>query len=206
MTQQHPKHATPDHPIHELIAHRWSPYAYAPRPVPEADLETCLEAARWAPSSYNDQPWTFLLARRQDEAEFETMLSCLLPGNQAWAKDAGALLLTVVRRRFAHNGNPNKAAEHDIGLAVGMLVVQATELGLHVHQMIGLDAEKARQTYGVPEGHDVLTAIAIGYADTSGERTDDLAARDAKARSRRALAESVFGGRWGEPHALFTSR
>lgn len=199
MSEIHPKHATPDHPIHDLIAQRWSPYAFAPRPIPEEDLEMCLEAARWAPSSYNDQPWSFLLARRQDEEAFERLLGCLNPGNQAWARDAGALLLTVVRRAFHHNGKPNKACEHDIGLAAATLSVQATALGLHVHQMIGIDPDKARETYGVPEGHDVLTAIAIGYADTSRDRQDELAGRDAKSRSRRPLAETVFSGAWGHP-------
>lgn len=198
MSQEHPKHARPDHPIHEILANRWSPYAFEPRPVPEEDLLRCFEAARWAPSSYNEQPWTFLLARRQDEDEFEKMLGCLAEANQKWARNVSALILTVVSRNFSLDGRLNKAAEHDIGLAAANFSAQATALGLHVHQMIGIHPDHAREVYSVPEGHDVFTAIAVGYAAEGDGANEALLERDQKPRSRKPLAEAVFSGSWGQ--------
>jgi nitroreductase len=197
MSQEHPKYADPDYPIHDLLAHRWSPYAFEPKPVPEDDLRSCLEAARWAPSSYNEQPWSFLLARRQDEEEFQKMLGCLAEANQKWARNVSALILTVVSRKFSRDGRPNKACEHDIGLAAASLGVQATHLGLHVHQMIGLKPDHAREVYGVPEDHDVFTAIAIGYAAEGDGADEAMLQRDRKPRSRKPLEEWVFSGSWG---------
>jgi len=138
------KQARSKHSIHELIASRWSPYTFDPRPVEPDKLLSCLEAARWAASSYNEQPWSFIVARREDEAQFDQMLGCLVEANRAWAKNAGVLILTVVSRFFTRNGKPNRVAEHDIGLAAGNLTVQATALGLHVHQMAGIDTSSAR--------------------------------------------------------------
>lgn len=197
------KKAKPDHPIHPLLATRWSPYVFDPRPVEPEKLRSCLEAARWAASSYNEQPWFFLLATRDDEAEFRRMLGCLVEANQEWAQDAGALFLTVVKRRFARNGKPNRVAEHDLGLAAGNLCVQATTLDLSVHQMQGIEIEKTRETYGVPEGHDPWTAIAIGYAaDPERARVEKFAERDRTARDRRRLDEFVFGGSWAKSAPL----
>jgi len=203
MNSNHVKHASTDHPILEVLAHRWSPYVYAPRPVERKKLLTCLEAARWAPSSYNEQPWSFLIAEREDEEAFRTMLDCLVEANQAWAANAGVLLLTVAAKNFSRNGKPNAVAEHDIGLAAGKLTAQATALGLAVHQMAGIDREKVRQTYNVPATHAPLTAIAIGYAgDASHARDAQFVERDATPRSRKPLAEIVFHGTWNRPASL----
>ena len=202
MNAAHPKLAKPDHPILPVIAERWSPYAYDPRPVEREKLLSCLEAARWAASSYNEQPWTFILAERADAAAFAKVLDCLVEGNQAWAKNAGVLLLTVVARTFKKNGKPNAACEHDIGLAAGNLVLQATALGLQAHQMIGIVAAKVRAAYSVPDGHDPLTAIAIGYpAAVAAGTTDPLAQRDIAPRGRKALAETVVST-WGQAAKL----
>jgi len=196
----HPKHAQPAHPVHDLIAQRWSPYAYEPREVPDADLLSCLEAARWAASSYNEQPWRFVVARRQNQAEFQTMLDCLLEANQEWARHAGVILLTVVSHTFSRNGKPNRVAGHDIGLAAGNLSLQATSLGLCVHQMAGINASKARQTYAIPEQHDALTAIAIGYAASAENApSEELASRDTSPRSRKPLSEITCAGSWDKP-------
>lgn len=194
---KHTKHADPAFPIHELIAERWSPYAYDPRPVEVEKLRSCLEAARWAASSYNEQPWSFIVARREDTAAFEKMLGCLAEPNQAWAKNAGVLLLTVYKKTFSQNGKPNRVAEHDIGLAAGNICLQATALGLAVHQMAGVNLSVARQTYSIPDTHEPTTAIAIGYAAETIE-DESLAQRDSAARSRKPQDEFVFGGEWGE--------
>src|SRR5262249_24197399 len=130
------KEATPDHPIHEILARRWSPYAFADRPVSKADLLSLFEAARWAPSSYNEQPWSYIVATRDEPAEFERVLSCLVEGNQAWAKAAPVLAIGCTKLVFALNGKPNAAAVHDLGVAAGNLCAEATARGLYVHQMI----------------------------------------------------------------------
>ena len=115
------KRALPDHPVHDLIADRWSPYIFERREVEREKLLSCLEAARWAASSFNEQPWSFIVAERTDEEEFNRMLSCLMEANQAWAANAGVLLLTVVSKSFSRNNKPNRVAQHDLGLAVGNL-------------------------------------------------------------------------------------
>ena len=198
----HPKHAQPDRAILPVIAERWSPYAYDPRPVEREKLLTCLEALRWAPSSYNEQPWTYILAERGDAAAFAQLVDCLVEGNQAWAKNAGVLMISVVSRLFKKNNKPNKAAEHDLGLAAGNFVLQATALGLQAHQMIGIEPAKVRATYKVPENHDPLTAIALGYpAPLQPGTTDPLAQRDLAPRTRKPLAEIVVTT-WGRPADL----
>lgn len=193
------KQAAPDHPIHNLLALRWSPYAFAARPVAAADLRSLFEAARWAPSSYNEQPWRYIVATSDDAHEFERLLACLVEGNQAWARAAPVLALGVVSLRFAQNGRENRAAVHDLGLASANLVVEATSRGLSVHQMIGIHPGKARETYGIPEGYEAWTALAIGYLGDSSALAGGLRQRDLAPRQRKPLGEFVFSGTWGRP-------
>ena len=124
-----PKLATTDHPIHQLIAERWSPYAFAEKPIPLTELQSLFEAARWAPSSYNEQPWRYIVATKEEVAEFERLLSCLVEGNQAWAKNAPVIALGCTSLRFELNGNPNAAAVHDLGLASATLNVRGHGTG-----------------------------------------------------------------------------
>jgi nitroreductase len=189
--------AATSHPVHELIAARWSPYAFADRPVPRADLLSLFEAARWAPSSFNEQPWSYLLATKEDPEEFERLLSCLVEGNRAWAKAAPVLALGCTSLQFVRNGKPNAAAVHDLGLASAGLVLEATARGLAVHQMIGILPDRAREVYHIPEGVQPLTGLAIGYAGDPAALPENLRARDAARRPRKPLASFVFGGRWG---------
>jgi nitroreductase len=201
MTTRHPKHATTNRPILEPIAARWSPYAYDPtRTIDDEKLLICLEALRWAASSYNEQPWSYLIAKREDAAAFNTMLGCLLEANQAWAKNASVLMLSVVQRNFRLNGKPNRVAEHDLGLAAGNLCIQAAALGIDVHQMAGVDLEKVRATYQVPAGYDPCTALALGYAADPASITDPkLRERETAPRTRKTLSEFIFAGQWGHP-------
>ena len=194
------KHARPDHPVHELIARRWSPSAFAERDVPREDLLSLLEAVRWAASSYNEQPWGLLVAARGEGQEFERLLSCLVPANQEWARRASVLILTTIRRQFSHNGKPNRVAEHDLGLAMGNLCLEATHRGISVHQMAGVDLDKAREEYKIPPGIDPYTAVALGYpADPEDASVpEELRARDGKPRTRKPLAEFVFAGEFGK--------
>jgi len=191
------KHATPDHPIQEVLSRRWSPYAFADRDVAAEDLCALFEAARWAASSYNEQPWSFFVATRGEPDAFERVLSCLVDGNQAWARPAPVLALGVIRDTFSRNGRPNAAARHDLGLATGNLQTEATARDLAVHPMIGILPDRARQIFEIPEHSTALTGLAIGYAGDPSDLPEGLQERDTAPRTRRALAEFVFGERWG---------
>jgi nitroreductase len=191
------KRASTSHPIHDLLAARWSPYAFDDRSVSDADLRSLFEAARWAPSSYNEQPWSYIVATREDGEDFAKLLSCLVDANQVWAKAAPVLALGVVRLRFVRNDKPNHAAVHDLGLAAGNLLVEATARGLSVHQMIGIVPERARDLYQIPDGSEAWTALAIGHRGDPSKLPETLRGRDTTPRQRKPLREFVFGGGWG---------
>ena len=198
------KQATPDRPIHELLAKRWSPYAFADRAVSDDDLRSLFEAARWAASSYNEQPWRYLVATKANLADFGRLLSCLVEGNQAWAWAASVLALGCTSLRFALNNKPNAAAVHDLGLASANLTLEATARGLFVHQMIGILPDRARELYGIPEDVQPLTGLAIGYAADPDALPEKYRERDLVPRLRKTLAEFVFGGEWGSASSLVT--
>jgi nitroreductase len=194
--------AATDYPIHELIVKRWSPYCFDERSVTDEDLRSLFEAARWAPSSFNEQPWSFVVAKKENSEEFARVLSCLVEVNQAWAKAAAALALGITSLKFAHNGKPNRVAIHDLGLSTGNLVLEATARGLFVHQMAGIFPDKVREIYEVPEGYEPMTAIAIGYAGERKDLPQELAQRDIARRPRKPLKEIVFSGKWGTTAGL----
>jgi nitroreductase len=200
------KEAATDHPILQVLAERWSPYGFADRPVSEADLRSLFEAARWAASSYNEQPWNYLVATRENSREFGRLLSCLVETNQAWAKAAPVLVLGVVRLQFTKNNQDNRAAVHDLGLAAGNLLVEATTRGFSVHQMIGILPDKAREVYQIPEHFEAWTAMAIGYKADPAKLPNALKERDLAPRQRKPLSEFVFTGQWGQPSPLVVKR
>ena len=191
------KEAANDHPIHELLVKRWSPYAFDSRPVSKADLRSLFEAARWAASSYNEQPWHYLVATQEEPEAFAQLLSCLVEGNQAWAQAAPVLAVSVARLTLTLNGKPNKAALHDLGLAAGNLTVEATARGLAVHQMIGILPDRARELYGIPAGYEAVTGLAIGYPGDPAHLPEKLRPRDLAPRTRKPLREWIFTGQWG---------
>jgi nitroreductase len=200
------KKAVTDSPIHELLAARWSPYAFQDRPVPEADLRALFEAARWAPSSYNEQPWSYIVATKEIPEQFEPLLSCLVEGNQVWAQAAPVLALGIVRLRLARNDQVNRAAVHDLGLAAGNLLVEATARGLFVHQMIGILPDKARELYAIPAGCEAWTGLAIGYRAEPTQLSEALQVRELTPRQRKPLSQFVFSGKWGNPAPLVLKR
>jgi nitroreductase len=196
------KKAVTDYPIQHALADRWSPYGFEERAVPEADLCSLFEAARWAASSYNEQPWNYIVAAKENPKEFDRILSCLVDGNQAWAKAAPVLVLGVVSLRFAKNAKDNRAAVHDLGLAAGNLLVEATTRGLSVHQMIGILPDKARKLYQIPEHYEAWTALAIGYNADPATMPEALKARDLAPRQRKPLKDFVFSVHWGQSSPL----
>jgi nitroreductase len=193
------KRAVTDFPILDCLALRWSPYAFRDKPVSAIDLAALFEAARWAPSSYNEQPWTYLVATRDNPAEFQNMLSCLVEANQTWCKFVPVLALGVVKLRFAHNNKENRAAFHDLGLASGNLLAEATARGIAVHQMIGIIPARARELYHIPPEHEAWTALAIGYKGPNPALPAALLERDAAPRTRKLRRDFVFSGTWGKP-------
>ncbi|GAB3671801.1 nitroreductase family protein [Salinisphaera aquimarina] len=192
------KNARTDYPVMNTLAVRWSPYAFSVNPVSPIDLKCLFEAARWAPSSYNEQPWRYLVGIKGQGHAHARILACLAEPNQAWARNAPVLAVGVVMRQLAANGKANKAAEHDLGLASANLVMEATVRGLHVHQMIGLDPEALRTAFAIPPEADALTALAIGHVDASQNADPALRERDAKPRARRPIGEFVFGDQFGQ--------
>ena len=192
------KPAITDFPLFEPIANRWSPAAFSGRPLSPGDIGSLFEAARWASSCYNEQPWFFIIAANGDSCEFERLLSCLVPGNQIWARNASLLILTFANLTFVRNGKPNRHAWHDVGLAAQNLIVQAMSMGLFAHQMAGFDSDKVRTTYSVPDGVDPVTAIAIGYPGSKEDLPEELQAREAAPRSRKPLSTILFQGMWGK--------
>jgi nitroreductase len=193
-------------PIHDLLRRRWSPRAFADRSVEPEKLQSLFEAARWAPSSYNEQPWRFICCTREHPADHERFLGILAEGNVPWARHAPVLILSVANMQFTHNGKPNRHALHDVGLAAENFVIQAVALGLVVHQMAGYDAAKARAVFGIPDGYEPAAAIAVGYQGEPDRLPQPLRDREAAPRTRKPLEEIVFGGRWAEPSVLVKPR
>ncbi len=185
-------------PIHDLLAHRWSPRAFDSRPVDPDKLRSLFEAARWAPSSFNAQPWYFIVATKDDPENFQRVLDCFVERNQAWAKNAPVLAVSVAKMQF-DNAKPNRHAFHDVGQATANLALQATALGLEIHQMAGIDPEKARQIFGIPEGYEAVAGIALGYPGDPASLPDQLRERELAPRERKPLDAFVFTGRWGQP-------
>ncbi len=184
------------HPIHNLLSLRWSPYAFDPnRGVSETDLRALFEAVRWTMSSYNAQPWRYIVGVRERSPEvWEQVLSVLVVGNQPWAKNAPVLALGLVEHNFEHNGKENKAAAHDLGAASASLTFEATARGLCVHQMIGIEPDRAREVFDISGSLEPLTALAIGYAGAPSHVGEEYAKRDNRERQRKPLDELLIHG------------
>jgi nitroreductase len=195
------KEAATRHPIHDLIRRRWSPRAFADRPIPPAILSGMFEAARWAPSTGNGQPWRFIAATRDDVAEFARLLGVLNEKNQTWAREASALALAVTAVRRPE-GKEHRLALYDLGLAVANLVVEGMAHGVFAHQMAGFDADAARRVFALPDDYTPAVAIALGYPGSPERLPDDLRARELAPRERKPLDELVFRGRFGRPSPL----
>jgi|ERR1019366_4650799 nitroreductase len=177
--------------VHELLRDRWSPRDFMDRPIEPEKLRSLFEAARWAASCFNEQPWRFVVATKAEPEQFQKLLGLLMEKNQQWAKTAWALGFSAGKKTFTHNGAPNRFGLHDAGAATANLAVEATALGLHAHFMGGFDPQRARTEFHVPEDFEIGAAFAIGYIDEASVQPGE--------RKRRALEEIVFGGDWGAP-------
>lgn len=196
------KTSDPQYPIEDSLRQRWSPLAFADRLVESEKLCSVLEAARWAASSYNEQPWSFIVATKDNQAEFDRLLSCLAEGNQEWAQNAPVLMLSVAKLYFDRNGAENRHAFHDVGAAAANLAMQATALDLFIHQMAGFDVSKAREIYNIPESYEPVAAIALGYLGESQTLSERLRQRELAPRTRKPVAEFVFSTAWNQPSPI----
>jgi nitroreductase len=199
------KPAPAESPIHELIRERWSPRAFADKPISSDVLRSLFEAARWAPSSNNEQPWAYLVATKDDRENFAKTLGVLVEFNANWAKNAPALALAVAKLTFSKNNASNRNASYDVGASTALLSVEATSRGLFVHQMAGFDPQKARQVFGIPSDWDAFAALAIGYAGDLESLPQSLKDREVAPRTRKPLSEFVMTGQWGHT-APFVSK
>jgi nitroreductase len=193
------KPASVDHPIFDLLARRWSTRAFSDRSVDRETLASLFEAARWAPSSGNGQPWSYLVATKDNAAEHQRMASILTPGN-VWAHKAPVLALSVATLHRADK--PNRTALHDLGLANENLVIQAVSMGLAVHMMAGFHIDMAREVFEIPVNHDPHAMMAIGYPGDPESLPEDLRTKDLALRQRKPIREFVFHGKFGEPAGL----
>ncbi len=186
------KEAQTQYSIHPLLRRRWSARAFAPQPIAEETLMTLLEAASWAPSSMNEQPWVYLFAHKGDAA-FNLMADCLLPGNR-WAKNAPLLLLSLARKTFATNGKPNRHALHDVGAANVQLLLQAADMDIYGHQMGGFDMEKTLRTFHISDDLEPVCFIALGYLDDPDTLEEPFRTRELTPRSRKPIGAFAFPG------------
>src|SRR5258707_15003654 len=194
------KPAVTDVAVHELIRNRWRPRACAEKPVPPEVLRSLFEAARWAPSSNNEQPWAYLVATKEDPENFAKMLGVLVEFNANWAKYAPALALSVGHLKTQREGKANRVALHDVGSATAQLTFEANARGLQVHQMAAFDAEKARQTFAIPADWEPVAAMAIGYPGNPESLPEKLRDRELAPRTRKPLGEYVMTGGWWQTY------
>lgn len=190
-------------PLHELIAERWSGRAYdSSKPVTSTQIIALLEAARWAPSCFGDQPWRIVVWNKTvDSAGWKEALDCLAPSNQSWAVDAPVLMLIVADSLFSHNGQPNRWAQYDTGAAAENLCLQAQAMGLMTHQMGGFDADKVRALAGVPAQYVPMAMLSVGVPADPANFKEEIKERELAPRKRRELGELFFAGSWGSPAA-----
>ena len=184
--------------IHPLITKRRSIVSFTKHRLSNEDLLLLFEAAKWAPSSYNIQPWRFLYAHNEDSDEFRKFYGLLDPANQEWAGNASVLALSVAETISRYKGRPNRFAFHDLGMAVGNMLIQATSMGLYVHQMGGYDVEKAREIFHIPEDFEPAAMIAIGYRGEIDNLPVNLRRKELAVRKRNELENFVFKADWGK--------
>ena len=186
-----------DAKLNKLIQDRYSPRAFSSQKVEKEKIASLIEAARWAASSFNGQPARYIIGEKGDE-NYEKIFESLVPKNQEWNRTVPVLILTLVKATNSYNGKPNFYAQHDLGLAIGNLSLQAMHLGLHVHQMAGFSKDRAKELFHIPDDFIPMTAIAVGYKGDPDELNNELKKMELAPRQRRGYDEIVFSGDWSK--------
>jgi nitroreductase len=194
------KHAPAELGLNELIAARWSPRAFSDKAVSSEDLTKILTAATWAASSNGEQPWRFLVGRKDNDT-YAKIFDTLVEFNQNWAKSAPVLVLSVAMKTFSKDGSPNAYALHDTGAASANLCLQAIALGIHTHGMAGFDKDKARASFSIPDDFELGAVWAIGYLGDPETLPDYMQKMETAPRSRKPLSEVIFNT-WDTPATL----
>jgi nitroreductase len=180
--------------ILEIIQERWSPYAFSSAPVEEFKLKAMFEASGYAPSCNNEQPWVFVFSTNDQREVFDDYVGFLTDNNKIWAKHAYALVISMVRTKFAYNGKPNRFAFYDTGMAVTNLLLQALALDVYVHQMAGYSVEKVKEYFKLGDDVEPAAMMAVGYIGDGALLTPELLKRDEIRRPRKSIHEFVFKG------------
>ncbi|RLD64719.1 MAG: nitroreductase [Bacteroidetes bacterium] len=188
------KKAKTKHKVIEIIKNRWSPRSFSGKEIDQESISSLFEAASWAASAFNEQPWRFIYATKNNDKIYKQILDSLIDWNQNWAKSAPLLILTVTKLKFSHNNEPNRTAFYDLGQAIGQLGLQASSMGLFVHQMTGFDNEKAEKTFNIPEGYIAVSVLAVGYLGKAKDLNEDLEKMEISPRERKNMDSFVFEG------------
>jgi len=179
------------YPVIELIKNRWSARSFSGKEIAKEDLMTILEAASWAFSANNEQPWCLLVSRK-GEPDFQRILNCLLPGNTPWAQNAAALVASIASTTFENNGNVNTLAEHDLGAFDATLALQARSMGIYAHPMAGFDPKKLKEEFQLIELLKPVAVIALGYLDEPDMLPEPFRTREITPRIRKAPQDFIL--------------
>jgi len=175
--------------INELIEKRFSPYSFADKEIDRETLTKLFDAARKSPSSYNEQPWRFIVGTNENKTTYDNIFETLMDANKNWAKQAPVLILTIASNQFSKNGSKNLHAEYDLGQAVTFLILKATELDIYAHQMAGFSREKAVELFNIPDNYTPVTVIALGYKNEDDKKPE---------KGRKEISELVFENSFGK--------
>lgn len=175
----------------EILKKRWSPRGYSDRPVSDEQIAALLEAARWAPSANNEQPWRFVIGKNGDE-KFGKMLGAMSDWNKRWVQHVPVLVLNLAKKEFSYKEEVNPTAEYDLGQAVFAMAIKAVDLGLVAHQMSGFDHDQVVKNLGIPEGYEAVSAIAFGYLGDDSKLPDDLKRSEKRERIRKSIDDLLF--------------
>jgi len=190
------KVASVDYPVHELICARWSARAFSDQQIEEEVIKTCVEAARWAPSSMNEQPWKYLVTQKHKEGDYQKIWECLNQGNKPWTQKAQVLIVVLAEKNIKSTGMQNAYALHDVGAANMNLLLQATSMGLLGHMMGGFHAENLIQALGIPDHLMPVLIMALGYPDKPDVLEEPFYTREITPRTRKPLENSLIWDSW----------
>lgn len=182
--------------LNDLVRKRKSPVIFSDQPIERQKISLLFEAARWAPSSMNEQPWRFVFATNENSDDFNRLFDTLAKGNKEWVKNVPLLILTIAKTNFEYKNKPNKHAFYDVASAVANLTFQANDMDLWVHQMGGFSTDQVKQNLKIPPGFEPITMLAVGYLGDVKNAPENLRKRELAERKRNSQEKFVFYGRW----------